>query len=62
MSENQDDLPEASTEQPPISNSEDVSSLAEEDLPAPPAGYIYLTGADDDFLTGADGALLLGVL
>lgn len=30
-------------------------------LPAPPAGYVYLTGADGAYLFGADGAYLLGV-
>jgi hypothetical protein len=30
-------------------------------LPSPPAGFVYLTGADGAYLLGADGAYLLGV-
>jgi hypothetical protein len=28
--------------------------------PAPPAGFVYLLGADGAYLKGADGAYLLG--
>ena len=30
-------------------------------FPAPPAGFVYLLGADGAYLKGADGAYLLGV-
>jgi hypothetical protein len=29
-------------------------------LPTPPAGFVYLLGADGAYLKGADGAYLLG--
>lgn len=30
-------------------------------IPDPPAGFVYLLGADGAYLLGADGAYLLGI-
>lgn len=38
-----------------------ISGFVVPNIQAPPAGFIYLTGVDDAFLQGADGANLLGV-